>query len=328
MEATEVETEVSTWPHVELAYVEGKPGPPPAVKAADDPLSANQGYLSAAPAGIDAHFAWTEADGSGIGFVDLEQGWTLDHEDLPTSIPVIGPGSLIGPGIGQSRPSCWDHRGVDNDKGIVGITPHTSVSGEPVDEPAGQSHFRPWPSLWHSGNAKGDILLIGQQTPGPGFGWYRRVGLSSISSRQRPAASCLEPAGNNLENRDYTSAVPISMPSTPTVENSCSTARLRTSKFRGYHGRRCNLRCSTSGYSFSNYGSRVDCYAWGQNIATCGSFKNCHTLGPARKRPIRCTLPTSGAPQLSPARGVAQSWALKWLGVLSPSVLRCCPTMA
>ena len=31
-------------------------------------------------------------NGAGIGFVDLEQGWTLDHEDLPANIPVIGPG--------------------------------------------------------------------------------------------------------------------------------------------------------------------------------------------------------------------------------------------
>ena len=77
VEATEVETEVAAWPHVEFAYVEGRPGPPPSVNAADDPLSVNQGYLLAAPTGIDAHFAWAEADGSGIGFVDLEQGWTL-----------------------------------------------------------------------------------------------------------------------------------------------------------------------------------------------------------------------------------------------------------
>jgi hypothetical protein len=67
----------------------------PPVNSDDDPLSANQGYLSAAPEGIDARFAWTQADGSGIGFVDLEQAWTLDHEDLPSPIPVIGTGSFL-----------------------------------------------------------------------------------------------------------------------------------------------------------------------------------------------------------------------------------------
>jgi hypothetical protein len=97
---------VAAWPHVEFAYVEGGPVPPPndpwwlteieghlmlpPVNPDDDPLSANQGYLSAAPEGVDARFAWTQADGSGIGFVDLEQAWTLDHEDLPSPFLSLG----------------------------------------------------------------------------------------------------------------------------------------------------------------------------------------------------------------------------------------------
>ncbi|MBA2483749.1 MAG: peptidase, partial [Nitrosomonas sp.] len=66
---------------VETAYVEGGTTPPP-LNPSDDPRSTNQGYLDAAPGGIDARAIWTTADGSGIGFVDLEQGWTLNHEDL------------------------------------------------------------------------------------------------------------------------------------------------------------------------------------------------------------------------------------------------------
>ena len=51
--------------------------------------------MAPAPQGIDAYFGWAEADGSGIGFVDLEQAWTLDHEDLPTPVPFLGAGSLL-----------------------------------------------------------------------------------------------------------------------------------------------------------------------------------------------------------------------------------------
>src|SRR5262245_41136972 len=47
---------------VETAYVM-RPGPPP-VNPADDPRSANQGYLDAAPNGIDARFAWSVAGGN------------------------------------------------------------------------------------------------------------------------------------------------------------------------------------------------------------------------------------------------------------------------
>ncbi len=58
---------------VESAYVAGGPTPPP-VNAADDPRAMNQGYLDAAPGGIDARFAWGRTDGLAVGVVDLEQG--------------------------------------------------------------------------------------------------------------------------------------------------------------------------------------------------------------------------------------------------------------
>lgn len=59
-------------------------GPPPAVNAGDDPRNTNQGYLDAAPSGIDARYAWgfSGGDGMGANVVDMEQGWNLNHEDL------------------------------------------------------------------------------------------------------------------------------------------------------------------------------------------------------------------------------------------------------
>ena len=72
---------MASLPDVETAYAAGPPCPPP-VQPNDDPRSANQGYLNAAPGGIDARWAWDFTDGSDVGFVDLERGWTLDHDDL------------------------------------------------------------------------------------------------------------------------------------------------------------------------------------------------------------------------------------------------------
>jgi hypothetical protein len=67
---------------VETAYVM-RPLPPP-VNPSNDPRYPNEGYLGAAPNGIDATYAWgfPGEDGLGIGFVDMEQGWNLAHEDL------------------------------------------------------------------------------------------------------------------------------------------------------------------------------------------------------------------------------------------------------
>lgn len=66
---------------VEVAYLEPEPLPPP-VDPDDDILSAGQLYLDAAPRGIDARWAWSRSDGDGVIVVDMEQGWTLNHEDL------------------------------------------------------------------------------------------------------------------------------------------------------------------------------------------------------------------------------------------------------
>ena len=79
---------------VEEAYVEGGPVPPP-VTPDNDPRSGNQGYLNAAPAGIDARWAWSLTNGSGIRFVDLERGWTLNHQDL------AGAGITVISGVNQ-----------------------------------------------------------------------------------------------------------------------------------------------------------------------------------------------------------------------------------
>ena len=64
---------------------------PPEVQPSSVSLSPNnnprfkqQGYLEAAPYGINAPFAWEVqgGKGSGITFVDMEYGWLLNHEDL------------------------------------------------------------------------------------------------------------------------------------------------------------------------------------------------------------------------------------------------------
>jgi hypothetical protein len=47
---------LSGWASVAIVYVEPPPVEPPVVNPADDPRSANQGYLDAAPDGVDAEY--------------------------------------------------------------------------------------------------------------------------------------------------------------------------------------------------------------------------------------------------------------------------------
>ncbi len=82
---------LSKFPEVESVHAL-QPGPPPAVNPNDDPRSTNQGYLNAAPQGIDARYAWgfTGGDGAGSSIIDIEQGWNLLHEDLVGYITARG----------------------------------------------------------------------------------------------------------------------------------------------------------------------------------------------------------------------------------------------
>jgi hypothetical protein len=56
----------------------------PAVQPSDDPMYADQGYLTGGGVGIDAVYAWgfPGGDGAGTTVIDVEGGWDLDHEDL------------------------------------------------------------------------------------------------------------------------------------------------------------------------------------------------------------------------------------------------------
>src|SRR4051812_38089033 len=108
-------------PLVEIAYVEGGSVPPP-VNPTDDPRSVNQGYLGPAPVGIDAAWAWSITDGSGVLFVDLEHGWTLDHEDLvDAGITIIS--GISKDSFGHGTAVLGEVVAVDNSKGGVGIAP-------------------------------------------------------------------------------------------------------------------------------------------------------------------------------------------------------------
>src|ERR1043165_3067172 len=55
-----------------------------------------QGYLGAAPHGIDAPAAWRRgARGQGVWFADIEGNWNPAHEDLPGDRIIHAGGSLI-----------------------------------------------------------------------------------------------------------------------------------------------------------------------------------------------------------------------------------------
>ncbi|MGH7713578.1 MAG: hypothetical protein ACREOG_19980, partial [Gemmatimonadaceae bacterium] len=192
---------------VEIAYVEGGPTPPP-VNALDDPRSANQGYLDAAPDGIDAEYAWTVSggDGAGIGFVDMEQGWTLNHEDLVAA----------GIGLISGNNSAWFGHGTavlgevvatDNTIGDVGATP--AATARVVSQWRTAVDYNTTDAILDAvANMNfGDVLLLEAQTTVPGASGYMPVEaedavFDAIRLGTAVGVAIIEAAGNGSNDLD------------------------------------------------------------------------------------------------------------------------------
>jgi serine protease len=251
---------------VEWAYVEAGPTPPPQVSQADDPRQANQGYQDPAPNGIDAEFAWTVAggDGAGVGFVDLEQGWTLNHEDLNAAGIALISGTnqaYFGHGTAVLGEVC----GVDNTRGVVGIAP--SCVGRVVSQfqPGGYST----PGAILSALALmsfGDVLLLEAQTTVAGSSFLpvevEQATFDAIRLATAIGVIVVEAAGNGSNDLDaWTDAGGNQRLNRASAAFQDSGAIMVGAASSGVPHTRLN---------FSNFGSRVDCYGWGQNVDTTG----------------------------------------------------------
>lgn len=264
----EVRAHLAEWRSVEYAYVEGGPTPPPAVSAMDDPRWSDQGYLDPAPDGIDAEYAWSVAggDGSGIGFVDLERGWTFTHEDLVgASVSLISGVSKDFHGHGTAV--LGEVSAVDNTVGCVGITPHLG-SVRTVSQWRTASTYDTADAIVSAIAVMefGDVLLLEAQTSAPGYGYLPVEIENAVYEAIRLATALgivvVEAAGNGSEDLDaYTT------PSGDEILNRASD------DFRDSGAIVVGAASATAPHgrlSFSNYGSRTDCYGWGEAINTTG----------------------------------------------------------
>ena len=240
----------------------------------DDPYNYLQEYLDAAPKGIDARWAWSEpyCDGTGIGFVDLEQGWFLDHEDLskaPTA-PIVGVNRT-------SMPYKYAHHGTatlgvvaadDNDKGIVGGAPNiASMLVTSSYDGSCSNHVANALVKAILFMAPGDVLLLEVERN------FLPTEIDIVDFDAIRLASALgmiviEPAGNGDEDLDdYTDSTSgrrilyrddsnVHYQESGAIMVAASDYRIST----GDHARNPD----------SNYGERIDCFAWGSNVVSCG----------------------------------------------------------
>ena len=283
--------ELKATPGIDLVYWERKHrGPNNWAVDPSDPLVKDQRYLDPAPGGIGANTAdvWGLFDGSGIGFVDVEAGWNLKHVDLPS--PTNGTQPLVN----LNDPLQADHGtwslgvvlGQPNGKGITGIAPGATFHGvsswvadleeETDDVPlaisTAMSVLKP-----------GDVLLVEVETMDGGF----PVEIDDLEFQAIKIAAgndliVIEAAGNGTgtTGRDLDQASSESRPGFPLkrgpgfddsgaiMVSACRAALTRSTPRR--HRRK----------AYAGRGSRIDCFAWGDNVATTGGSGLGSTTGP------------------------------------------------
>ena len=256
---------VAGWAGVETAYVEAGPTPPP-VNPGDDPRNVNQRYQDAAPVGIDARWAWGAADGSGVGFVDLERGWTLNHEDLAAAgITLISGVNTDYPGHGTAV--LGEVVGVDNTRGGVGIAPRATA--RVVSQWRTASNYNTADAIVSAAAAMaaGDVLLLEAQTSHPNATGYvpvevEQATFDAIRAATNKGIVVVEAGANGSVDLDAFKD-----------SNGKRILNRNSADFRDSGAVLVGAASSAAPHArlgFSNFGSRIDCYAWGENIDTTG----------------------------------------------------------
>ncbi len=259
--------QLSSWSAVADAWCAPDPVAPP-VAPNDDPRFPSQGYLDPAPVGIDAEFAWTVAGGDGAlqNFVDIEWGWTLNHEDLATHGAALLSGLNNGY-EGHGTAVLGEVAAVDNALGCVGITPElasvnvigqwrTATDSDIADailDACGRMGF-------------GDVLLLEAHNNYNGFDLVPVEAYDDTYEMIRLATALgiivVEAGGNGGEDLDLVT--------NPAGDNFFDPT---DASFRDSGAIVVGAASSATPHTrlgFSSHGARIDCYGWGQNIDTTG----------------------------------------------------------
>ena len=267
---------------VELVYLE-KSGTEPMVLANDE-FAAKQGYLDASPAGIDARAAWNKGvDGAGLHFIDLERAWILTHQDLPTPTLIKNCNFDTDGSRDHGTSVLGIVAGVDDARGIVGIAPnlasvrvvsrfranscengHTDAQCRPLN---GGVHTHVADAICAATWAmpRPNVLLLEHEQFGHLPTETDSAVFDAIQTAVWKGITVIEPAGNgsiNLDNagvtRNFDSGAIL-----------VGAAKKDPVKVNGESvHERWELEAPLQ--EGSNFGSRIDCYAWGEGIVSAG----------------------------------------------------------
>ncbi|SCB02629.1 Uncharacterized protein BWINRA5_06111 [Bacillus mycoides] len=263
-------------PLVEEAYIQEKQilTPPEiqlpdlSVNPYDDPRFKNQGYLEAAPKGINASHAWSikGGDGKGTTFVDMEYGWLLNHEDLVNKNIKL----MSGQNISQHRAHGTSVLGIvsseDNQIGNIGIAPKANV--KVISQIRDNGIYNTADAILSAvlNLQAGDILLLEAQASYDGYGdKYLPVEVhpdifDAIRVGTDKGIIIIEAGANGSNDLDNFKD-----------RNGKKILNRNSPDFKDSGAIMVGAGSSTVPHKrlwFSNYGSRLDVYGWGENVDT------------------------------------------------------------
>ena len=300
---------LSEWGIVKLAYVPFALAFSPNLPSRSAGMQGFQEHLFNSPTGIGAQQAWLtpNADGSGMQFIDLERGWGLDHSNFmanpadaqsPSVFSVADEPwsqlSTIDELVAHGSSVLGTVAAPDNGGNIIGIAFRAlgrviSINRLPATQTEeNQGQVQPQENI-HDAILKatnllseGDVLLIEAQANDAAQQlWPVETNLlefEEILAATRRGIVVVEPAGNgNPNNPIGADGNDLDLFSEPTTghhildRNNLNEFRDSGAIVVGSAAWSPHARMQrTSMNQASNFGSRVDCYAWGEWIVTTG----------------------------------------------------------
>jgi hypothetical protein len=248
-------------------------------------VTSSQGYLTNAPGGIDARYAWSYLGGHGadVRVIDVEGGWHLNHEDLPgRQFFQRGIFSWLTADVEHGTAVLGELVACDNDFGARGIVIQADYGvsaptfGIPDAINAAAAALR-----------AGDVILIEQHAKGPGSGlpcdpacqacgdlllnqfeyvamenW--QADFDAIRTATARGIIVVEAAGNGSMNLD---APQYGGRFNRSVRDS---GAILVGGGRSAQSNSAQSSPARSPWCWSNFGSRVDVQGWGDSVGTLG----------------------------------------------------------